>query len=199
MVMNFLGHIYLTGTDKELLLGNFMADSIKGKSYLDYPIPIQKGVLFHRFIDSYTDSHSAFRKSTAKLHADYSHYSGVIVDIFYDHFLAKYWKEYHSTPLETFAQDFYTFIRNRYSYLTPEMQYIFPYMHKNNWLMRYTTLEGIQTTLTEMNNRIGKEFNLHKATKNLQEEYDSFHKDFKRFFMDIQEESKLKRQELNTL
>ena len=88
--MNFLGHIYLTGSDKELLLGNFMADSIKGNSYMEYPENIQKGILFHRFIDSYTDDHPSFRDSTSKLHKDFSHYSGVLVDIFYDHFLAKH-------------------------------------------------------------------------------------------------------------
>lgn len=194
--MNFLGHIYLTGSDKELLLGNFMADSIKGNSYMEYPENIQKGILLHRFIDSYTDDHPAFRNSTSKLHADFSHFSGVLVDIFYDHFLAKNWKTFHPTPLDVFAQEFYTYMQKRYDLMTPTMQYIFPYMKDNNWLLRYSTLEGIEKTLSEMGSRIGREYQLEKSVINLDKEYDSFKQDFEIFFADIKATAKDKRREL---
>ena len=71
-----------------VVIGNFIADGIKGKKYLEYPAAIQKGILLHRAIDSYTDSHPVVRQSSKRLHANYGHYSGVIVDILYDHFLA---------------------------------------------------------------------------------------------------------------
>lgn len=194
--MNFLGHIYLTGSDKELLLGNFMADSIKGKAYLEYPNNIQKGILLHRFIDSYTDSHPAFRNSTSKLHADFSHYSGVLVDIFYDHFLAKNWQKLHPIPLDEFAQEFYSFMQKRYDLMTPAMQYMFPYMKKNNWLLRYTHLEGVEKTLTEMGNRIGREFQLEKSVDNLASDYKAFKEDFDEFIVAIQLASEKKRKDL---
>lgn len=196
IIMNFLGHIYLTGNDRELLLGNFMADSIKGNNYLEYPQSIQKGVLLHRFIDSYTDDHPSFRDSTSKLHADFGHYSGVLVDIFYDHFLAKNWNDFHSTPLEVFAQEFYTYMDNRYDKMTSAMKYMFPYMRDNNWFMRYTTLQGIEKTLTEMGGRIGREFELEKSVQNLENEYESFQKDFDIFITDIIIATKNKRKEL---
>lgn len=194
--MNFLGHIYLTKSDKELLLGNFMADSIKGNSYKEYPVNIQKGILFHRFIDSYTDNHPAFRKSTAKLHSDFSHFSGVLVDVFYDHFLAKNWQVFHPIPIEKFAQEFYTYMDKRYDLMTPQMQYIFPYMKDNNWLVRYTTLEGIEKTLSEMGGRIGREYRLEKSVINLEREYDSFEKDFEVFIAAIEDATNKKRREL---
>ena len=194
--MNFLGHIYLNGPDKALLLGNFMADSIKGNSYLEYPKNVQDGVLLHRFIDSYTDEHPAFRKSTSKLHADFSHYSGVLVDIFYDHFLAKNWLKFHPQPLETFAQDFYSYMQKNFDQMTPAMQYMFPYMKDNNWLMRYPTVEGIEKTLTEMGGRIGRQFQLEKSVNNLVAEYDSFHEDFNTFIVDINLAAKNKRKEI---
>ena len=87
--MNYLAHVYLSGSDQNIMIGNFIADSIKGSKYLEYPIAIQKGILLHRKIDSFTDHHPSFRNSTKKLHQRYGHYSGIIVDIFYDHFLAK--------------------------------------------------------------------------------------------------------------
>lgn len=194
--MNFLGHIYLNGPDEDLLLGNFMADSVKGNSYLEYPLNIQNGILLHRFIDSYTDEHPSFRKSTAKLHADFSHYSGVLVDIFYDHFLAKNWKNFHPIPLDLFAQEFYTSMQARFEQMTPAMQYMFPHMKNHNWLMRYTNIPGIEMTLTEMGSRIGRQYQLETSVKNLVAEYDSFQEDFELFFKDIQAAVKAKRIQL---
>jgi acyl carrier protein phosphodiesterase len=92
--MNFLAHIYLSGDNDLLKIGNFMADSIRGNQYLQYPDEIKKGILLHRFIDTFTDAHLIYRKSKHRLHEKYGHYSGVIMDIVYDHFLAKNWNHY---------------------------------------------------------------------------------------------------------
>jgi len=105
--MNFLAHIYLSGNNKNVTLGNFIADSIKGKKYQNFPKDIQTGILLHRAIDSYTDAHPVFKQSTKRLHKKYSHFSGVIVDIFYDHFLAKNWNDYSEIPLDTYTYNFY--------------------------------------------------------------------------------------------
>ncbi|MGB3774600.1 MAG: DUF479 domain-containing protein, partial [Leeuwenhoekiella sp.] len=96
--MNFLAHIYLSQYDEQVTIGNFIADGIKGSKYKQFPIPIQKGILLHRSIDAYTDAHHLVRKSTKRLHPHYHHYSGIIVDIFYDHFLAKNWSSYSDIP-----------------------------------------------------------------------------------------------------
>ena len=92
--MNFLAHIYLSGNNDLVTIGNFIADGIRGKKYLEFPIDIQTGILLHRQIDTFTDAHKTVRESTKRLHKNYSHYSGVIVDILYDHFLAKNWASY---------------------------------------------------------------------------------------------------------
>ena len=92
--MNFLAHIYLSGNNDMLKIGNFMADSVRGHHYLDYPDEIRKGILLHRYIDTFTDAHPIYRKSKHRLHEKYGHYSGVIMDIVYDHFLAKNWNNY---------------------------------------------------------------------------------------------------------
>jgi acyl carrier protein phosphodiesterase len=96
--MNFLAHIYLSGDNDLLKIGNFMADSIRGHHYEDYPTEIRKGILLHRAIDSFTDMHPIYRQSKHRLHEKYGHYSGVIMDIFYDHFLAKNWNKYSNEP-----------------------------------------------------------------------------------------------------
>src|SRR5690606_29576564 len=104
--MNFLAHIYLSGNDDLIRIGNFMADGIKGKDYEEYPEKLKTGILLHRFIDTYTDAHPIVRESTKRLHSKYHHYSGVAVDMFYDHFLAKNWSRYSDEPLDEFVQQF---------------------------------------------------------------------------------------------
>ena len=105
--MNYLAHVYLSGTNDLIKIGNFMADSIKGNQYLNYEKEFQYGILLHRHIDSFTDSHPIYRQSKHRLHEKYGHYSGVIMDILYDHFLAKNWATYSRGKLEDFAVDFY--------------------------------------------------------------------------------------------
>lgn len=102
--MNFLAHIYLSGNNEMITIGNFMADGIRGETYKKYPVDIQKGILLHREIDTFTDAHPIVRQSTKRLHKNYGHYSGVIVDILYDHFLAKNWSAYSPVLLNSFVE-----------------------------------------------------------------------------------------------
>jgi acyl carrier protein phosphodiesterase len=115
--MNFLAHIYLSFGNDEITLGNFIADSIRGNKHKHLPINVQKGIMLHRAIDTFTDAHPTVRKSTKRLHKNYSHYSGVIVDIFYDHFLAKNWEQYSDTPLDVFVEQFYDLLEENYTIL----------------------------------------------------------------------------------
>ena len=102
--MNFLAHIYLSGDNELVKIGNFMADNITGNKYEHFPEDVQKGIMLHRAIDSYTDAHPVFRQGTKRLHPVYHHYAGVIMDMFYDHFLAKNWQDYHHLPLKQYAR-----------------------------------------------------------------------------------------------
>ena len=190
--MNFLAHIYLSGTDEEVIIGNFVADGFKGKSYLKEPLGIQKGVLLHRFIDSYTDSHPIVRKSTARLHANYGHYSGVIVDILYDHYLAKNWADYHHQPLADYVQDFYDLLHRQYENLPVRTKRLMPYMIADNWLLSYATVEGISKILSQMNHRTQGRSGMDQAVTELTANYEDFEAEFTEFFADLIAESKTK-------
>ncbi len=120
--MNFLAHIYLSGDNDFIKIGNFMADGIRGKQFEHFPEDVQKGIILHRFIDTYTDSHDIFRQSTKRLHEKYHHYAGVIVDIVYDHFLAKNWSKYSDENLEDFINRFYNSLHENYAILTEKTQ-----------------------------------------------------------------------------
>ena len=187
--MNYLAHIYLSGKEPQVILGNFMADSIKGNQYKKYPKQIQKGILLHRHIDSTTDAHPSFRNSTKRLHANYGHYSGIIVDIFYDHFLAKNWNDYETISLEEFANKSYQLFKKNHALLTLQTQYILPYMVKNNWFYNYQYLEGIADTLTGMNRRTKNKSGMDKATYELMEYYEAFEADFRVVFKTLMQRS----------
>lgn len=151
--MNFLAHIYLSGDDEGVIIGNFIADGIKGKQYQKYPPSVAKGILLHRNIDTFTDSHPTVHKSTARLHKKYGHYSGVIVDILYDHFLAKNWHIYSDVPLSSFVQSFYDLLHKNIDILPERIKHMMPYMITDNWLYNYATINGIGKILAQMNRR----------------------------------------------
>jgi acyl carrier protein phosphodiesterase len=179
--MNFLAHIYLSGDDE----GITIADGIKGKKYLKYPAKIQKGILLHRSIDSYTDHHPTVRLSTARLHKNYGHYSGVIVDILYDHYLAKNWVKYHSKPLDEYIEDFYELLRSRYEILPARIKKMMPYMISDNWLLSYATVPGIGKILSQMNVRTRGISKMNLAVIDLEEYYSEFEDEFTSFFADL--------------
>ena len=194
--MNFLAHIYLSGDNDLVKIGNFSADGIRGKDFTKYPEAMQAGIILHRFIDSYTDTHPIFKKSTKRLHSNYGHYSGVIVDIFYDHFLAKNWETYHIEPLDSFASNFYDLLNTNFGILPDRIKNLTPHMIAGNWLLNYAKIEGIQDVLNGMNRRTRYKSKMNEATKELQLYYDEFENEFSDFFIDLKTEANTKRKVL---
>lgn len=180
--MNFLAHIYLSGTNDLIKIGNFMADGIRGKEYLNFHNDVKNGILLHRNIDTFTDAHPIFRKSKHRLHENYGHYSGVIIDIFYDHFLAKNWSTYSNESLTDFVTNFYTLLENNFEILTQKTQEMLPYMIKFNWLESYQTLDGIEKILIQMDSRTKNQSKMRFSIIELKQYYADFESEFSLFF-----------------
>lgn len=183
--MNFLAHIYLSGDNDLIKIGNFMADGIHGKNFDNFPLDIQKGIILHRSIDSFTDNHPIFRQSTKRLHANYHHYSGIIVDIFYDHFLAKNWKIYSDEELEDFIARFYQSLETNYDFLTEKTQQMMPYLIKQNWLSSYQSIDGIEMILEKMDNRMKRNSTMRFSVAELRTYYSEFESEFTTFFEEL--------------
>ncbi len=184
--MNFLAHIYLSGDNDFVKIGNFMADGIRGQDYLKFPSDVKKGILLHRQIDTFTDAHAVYRKSKHRLHEKYGHYSGVIMDILYDHFLAKNWKNYSDEKLEDFANNFYQSLFNNETILTEKTKNMLPYMYSKNWLVCYATISGIEMILYQMDYRTKHRANMQEAIVELQTFYAEFENEFTIFFDELQ-------------
>lgn len=183
--MNYLAHIYLSRNEELISIGNFMADHVKGNKYKLYSPDLQKGILLHRQIDSFTDAHELVRKSKRRLDDRYGLYRGIIIDILYDHMLAKNWSLYSDELLSNYTQSFYKRLNRHYEVLPEKVQYMSKYLIKDDWLLSYAEIEGIQKVLEGMNRRTGGRSNMDLAIHDLVDHYDDFESDFTVFFNEL--------------
>lgn len=184
--MNFLAHLYLSKSNKNILIGNFISDAVKGNKYNNYPPEIKAGILLHREIDTYTDSHPIVKKSMRRLNKRYRHYNGVIIDILYDHFLAKNWNNYSDTPLEIYADNVYKFLLQHIDSFPEELQNLLPNMIQYNWLVNYASLEGIERVLNGMNKRTKGISQMDRAIEDLKLNYEALENDFTAYFKELE-------------
>ena len=186
--MNYLAHLHLSGENQGVMLGNFIADGIRGKQYLGYPRAIQQGILMHRMIDQFTDKNLIVRQSKKRLFPSQGHYASVVVDMMYDHFLAKNWSAFSSVPLELFAQKFYSYLDENSDLLPDRVLYLKPYLIQQNWLVSYVSTEGLQRALTGMHKRTSHQSKMDTAVSNILQDYDNYETEFLRFYPILLEE-----------
>lgn len=183
--MNFLAHIYLSGSFDNVMIGNFIADAVKGNQLQKYHPDIRKGIMLHRKIDHFTDTHPVVAKSKLRLRAEYGKYAAVIVDIYYDHFLARQWASFSDIPLPEYSLRAYRCIQNKLWSLPQKVQFLFPHMVQGNWLVNYSSLEGINRTFSGMSKRTTFPSGMETAVIALQENYSSYQYEFLEFFPEV--------------
>lgn len=151
--MNYLGHMFLSGDDPELMMGNFIADAVKGNKIDDFPESVRRGILLHRKIDTFTDSHPSSRALSQFLNPYFRKYSGVVVDMYYDHFLARNWENFSQEDIRVFTERNYLFLHSRIQELPPKSKRILPFMMEDNWLMAYASFGGLDKAFRGMARR----------------------------------------------
>lgn len=184
--MNYLAHSFLSFQNTDLIIGNFIADSIQGNRFDGLTEGIIKGISLHRKIDTYTDAHPVFLTSKHRFSKDFDKYSGVLMDIIYDHYLAKNFEQYSSLSLQNHADDIYDILKNNYDFLPEHAKRFYGYMTERNILFHYSSIEGIQTVLTHLSNRIRNRFELQLAIPILEANYQEIEEEFFIFFKDLQ-------------
>lgn len=188
--MNFLAHFYLSENEEELQVGNLLGEFVKGRverfTHPGTTERVRTGIRLHREIDSFTDQHPVVRQSMVPLRPRYGRLAGVLVDLFYDHILARCWAEYAPVPLAEFTQGVYgVLLRNRYR-LPPEVGPLVDSMTRHDWLTRYAEPEGMGWALRGLARRSPVAAGIETATDELTEYYETFEADFRRFFPDLQ-------------
>jgi len=166
-------------------VGNFIADHVKGRMVESFSEDIINGIRLHRLIDAFTDAHPVVEESKARLRPEFRKYAPVIVDVYYDHFLARDWAQYHHLPLEEFAANCYRMLRENESLLPERALHMLNYMEPQNWLVSYATLQGMQRALTGLSRRTTFASNMQYAHLFLEKHYAAFEDEFNRFFPEI--------------
>ena len=180
--MNFLAHIFLSGTNQPSMIGNFIADSVKGKEILEYSEEIQSGIQVHRFIDGYTDTHPVVSEGKKILTPYFGKYNAVVMDIYMDHFLAKDWLVYSNTPLVAYSATVYAILNKNFDLLPERIQEMLPYMEKQDWLTNYAYFHGMDQVFKGMSQRASFVSHMEVGTQVLQKHYIEMQKCFDDFF-----------------
>ncbi|MDP2039759.1 MAG: ACP phosphodiesterase [Algoriphagus sp.] len=184
--MNFLAHAYLSFGHDGILVGNLAADFIKGKEIQRYDKEILIGILLHREIDTFTDSHPLVKAGQSYLRPRFRHYSTVITDIFFDYFLGKNWERYSEIPLESFANQTYQTIDQHLNLLPDSFKNMFVWMKSQNWLYHYREIEGIQKALNGLSRRTTFDSKMNEAPEVLLEKEKEFEVIFFAFFKELE-------------
>jgi len=180
--MNFLAHVYLSGSDELIQLGNFSGDYVKGSDFSSFPERVVLGLKMHRTIDTLTDNHPAFAESRKRLVTVYGRYAGVVVDIFYDHILASTWENYSDKPLIPYTRTFYYNMVRNYHLLPKEVKYFLPFVIQSGRLASYATTTGIGEALSIMSRRTTLPNRTQAAIELLKTNYNGFKDDFEILF-----------------
>lgn len=189
--MNFLAHLYLAEDSPGSLIGNLLPDLVRGvgppTDELDPAV--RAGAALHHRVDIYTDRHPVFRESKGRIRGRHGIFSGILIDVFYDHFLSVSWDRYHPDPLPQFIAHVYQTFADHTHLMPPAMRWVTERMAAQDWLSSYGSVEGIGLILERMSRRFRARFernvDLAVAVVDLEQHYDALQRDFSVFFPDL--------------
>lgn len=183
--MNYLAHLYLSGESDKVKVGNFIGDHVKGRQYLSYPEEVQTGILLHRQIDTFTDSHPLVKECSELLRPVFRKYSGIITDLYFDHFLASLWNDYSADRLRDFTRHVHAILLRNYFVLPLQVRQFLPFLIQNKRLQSYAEIDGITKAIEIMGNYTSLPSESQYAKLVLQENYDFLKERFITFFQEI--------------
>ncbi len=190
--MNFLAHLALAGPTDASRLGNILGDFEKGPpQYLSQylPKPVVIGIMMHRHLDRFTDSHQAFLAARELLPDKLRRFAGIVVDIFFDHFLTKHWADYYPVPFEAFLSEIDSLFDRRPEWMGNELPKLLPRIREESWLSSYGEISGIERALNRLSQRSPRLAPLAESSEALRTRYSAFEASFHSFFPDAQTEA----------
>lgn len=180
--MNWLAHLHLSGDSPEARIGNLLPDILNATELLEVPASFLHGIRLHKSIDAFTDSHAIFRRSAARIEAPMRRYRGILVDLFYDHFLAREWPAYSPIPLFEFVRCFHESLDHFRSELPPSAFTRLIQIRDAGYLLSYHETQGIGIALERLGHRLRKPVDLRHGVDALLSHYQEFEADFRSFY-----------------
>lgn len=187
--MNYLGHLVLSGNDSEILFGNFIADAIKGNSYLEWPENIQKGILLHRFIDNFTDNNNHYLLGKRRFYEKFPKMGGIVNDILYDHLLWNYDHKNKTLQLTKEIIRYYKILDDFSDKMPEKIKHLYKYMRRDDWLNNYQYEEEMRKILKRMGKRINYSKNLELSFEIYKKSSSDYEKEFELFYNEIKEKT----------
>ncbi|WP_225895474.1 ACP phosphodiesterase [Dendronalium phyllosphericum] len=187
--MNWLAHLFLSEPNVESRLGNLLADIVKGSARQTLNSHLQRGIECHQVIDKFTDTHIVVQRSKERIDLNYRRFSGVLVDVFYDHFLAKNWSDYSHVTLDEFTAEIYESFQAYQGEIPAIVSEVINRVATEDWLGSYRNVVGVENTLERISKRLSRKLNrsfiLTNAVSELITHYDAFEYDFQEFFPEL--------------
>lgn len=183
--MNFLAHLALAAPTPSSLVGNLMADFAKGTRATlleQFPQPIVDAMFMHRSIDRFTDTHPCFKKAKSLMLPEHRKFAGVVIDIFFDHFLSLHWQRFYRVNLDTFIDDCYRTLDQHPQWHSELFSKIYPSMRRENWLACYRSKDGILLTLQRVSQRSKYTRMIADCSTDFEENYTEFENIFLEFY-----------------
>lgn len=183
--MNYLAHLFLAEDTAESILGNLLGDFAQGAAKEQYSTAIQQGIELDRKVDIYTDTHLIVREAKRSISSERKRYAGILINVFYDHFLAKHWMKYSSIPLQYFTQKVYTLLLQQQNVLPDTLRQILPTMIQQDWLTSYQQISGVEAAIARIARRLKRSEPLVNGVEELKVHYQEFELGFEIFFPEL--------------
>lgn len=184
--MNWLAHLHLSEPTPEFRLGSLLPDLVSSPELAAQPAAFQPGIRRHLRIDAFTDAHPVFRNSVRRLPPPYRRFGGILVDVFYDHFLARHWTAFSPSPLPEFTAEVYDGFPSHWSGLSERVRLGLQKMQAEDWLGSYRETSGITATVERIGRRLRQPVDLTPSIRILEENHAVFQADFSAFYPELQ-------------
>ncbi len=184
--MNFLAHALLSANEPDILVGNFIADSIKGNQIEAFSPAVQRGIMLHRSIDQFTDTHEEVKKAVSLMRPYFQKYTPVVMDIYFDYFLSINWDSYSDESLKSFVRQVYFCMMKRFTQLPPRSRYILPWMIAQNWMASYGDYKELDAVFRRMAGRTRFVSNMENAVSLLKKHEAELQQHFNKFYPELE-------------
>lgn len=161
--MNFLGHLYFSKNDRDLMIANLFGDFVRGRNFDHFPPLIQEGIILHRQIDHYIDTHPLVRELKLELMTELPKVGPIAVDLFFDHLLAKNWEQYHIDQYDSFLLEFYKHESDYLGYYPTSFLQFMEKLRNHQWMNHYPTKYGLMKSCEGVSRRLSFETKLAEA------------------------------------
>ncbi len=183
--MNWLAHVVLSEPTPRFRVGNILPDILGLRALAPLGGEFQRGIACHRVIDVFTDQHPVFHRSRTRFHDGYRRFAAILVDVYYDHLLARHWSDHVEAPLSHFVDGFYEDLASVRAEVPEEVHPLLDHLRQEDWLGANATGDGPRGAIHRVERRLSWRVDLSGAADVFAREEAALAEDFREFFPEL--------------